>query len=515
MPLPALQNNNRKQVHLQSPEFVSYNPYTSTNNGSSWAYDKSNTTPFNLSYIVAGVNNIYPMNMDYPQWWPLQTQNSWAAWAYSSGAGIEIRGLGAMGGTFNQTATGGWVGQINTNKTIVTELTGCELRVISGAGAGYIGQVTRVQKGTNAIIYVGADTSPNALGTPTFDATTVFRVYSQSLWFFNPWTTSVWFSVYDKATNQWNTRSVTGLPTSFGTDGQLVWTPSYGTSLLTGTIGTWSTTTVFNLANAWLALNTNQYANHQIRMVTWALKWQLFPLSSTGATSVTSSVTASVAPSNGDQYAIEANDDYFYLMGSNAVALYRNSVSANAWTTLSPTVARAAAPWSGGTMDWLNELPNRTVNGQTISFDLQANWKPLNHYSTTIFRQRGRYLISWRGNNSAIMDIYDISANTWINDVLYSNRFEGIQAGSCSVDKEGYIYIMQGSSGRILSFNFATMELLPFFLNAYPQSTTVVWDKMIITQTEEDSSDLTRRVTHLYFMQHTRSEIHRALLINR
>lgn len=102
---------------------------------------------------------------------------------------------------------------------------------------------------------------------------------------------------------------------------------------------------------------------------------------------------------------------------------------------------------AGGTADWMNELPNRTVAGQTISFDLNETTKqPTLHYSTTVYRQRGRYIVSFRGNNSASVDIYDISANTWISDVLYGNRNEGIGTTSCSVDKDGRVYLMNGST---------------------------------------------------------------------
>lgn len=519
MPLPTLQNNNRDTIHLQTLEFVTYNRYASPWNGSFWVYDKSNISPFAQSYEVTGVSNIYAMNMRYPQGGFLQLPNSWAAWAFNAGSCWEARWLGAMGGTFDQTATGGGAWFINTNKTIVNDVTGCEVRVISGTGAGYIGQVTRVQMGANSILYLSADQSQNAIdGSPvanTFDATTVFRIYSESLWFFNAGTTAVGFSVFDRATSSWTTRAVTGLPTAFGTDGQLVSTPSYGSSLLTGTIGTWSTTTVFNLANASLSLLTNQYANHQIRFLTGTLKGQIRILSWTAAANVTTATATASAPANGDKYVIEACDDYFYLFGNGAVTLYRNSVSGNTWTTLTPTVARAAAMSTWGTADWLNELPNRTVLNQQVSFDLQANGQPLLHYSTTVYRQRGRYIASFRGNGSAVLDLYDLAANTWINDVLYWNRNEGISAASCSVDKDWRIYIMNTTTGSINEFDFARMIYLPFIFNAYPQSTAVTGDKMIITQVSESDTDMTKRVTHLYMMQHSRNEIHRTLLINR
>lgn len=55
----------------------------------------------------------------------------------------------------------------------------------------------------------------------------------------------------------------------------------------------------------------------------------------------------SVTPDATSTFEVTANDDYIYLLGNNAVAMYRYSISGNSWSTLAPTTARAAAPSTG------------------------------------------------------------------------------------------------------------------------------------------------------------------------
>jgi hypothetical protein len=87
-------------------------------------------------------------------------------------------------------------------------------------------------------------------------------------------------------------------------------------------------------------------------------------IASNTATVITTSTAWTTTPDATSQYAIEANEDYLYLLGNNAVTMYRYSISANTWTTMSPTTARAGAPVAGmgavaigksGESSWANE----------------------------------------------------------------------------------------------------------------------------------------------------------------
>lgn len=57
--------------------------------------------------------------------------------------------------------------------------------------------------------------------------------------------------------------------------------------------------------------------------------------------------TWTTTPDATSVFAIESNDDFLYLIGNNAVTMYRYSISANTWTVMSPTVARSAAMVAG------------------------------------------------------------------------------------------------------------------------------------------------------------------------
>jgi hypothetical protein len=209
--------NLRKLLHRKAWEFCTPAP-SNTAAGSFLDCDKSDLIPgHNTTYFVNGVSGIYNYNADQDAW--LQLPNSGAAGAFAAGACGEFLPLGMLGGAATSPVTAGTASTLTSTRTLTRDLGGCVLRVLSGTGIGYTGTVLENTLGANAIITV---TPANGVA---FDATTVFEVYSGALWFFNAGTTAVGFSVYDRATNAWTAKSVTGLPTSFGTDGQLIGTP--------------------------------------------------------------------------------------------------------------------------------------------------------------------------------------------------------------------------------------------------------------------------------------------------
>lgn len=206
----------RKMLHRKSAEYCAANPAGNTAAGSFVVSDKSNIIPFHdIAYYIGGASAIWNYNADQDAW--LQLPNSGIAGTFAAGACGEFRALSAPGGVFNQTASGaGSTTTIQTALTLTRDLAGCELHVVGGTGIGYTGTIKRNGLGANALI-----TLETASGV-AFDATTVFRLYAGSLWFFNAGTAAVGFSVYDRATNAWTARSVASLPTAWGTDAQLV-----------------------------------------------------------------------------------------------------------------------------------------------------------------------------------------------------------------------------------------------------------------------------------------------------
>lgn len=441
--------------------------------------DKLNLTPKAPAILVAGASSVWRYEGTEDGW--LQLPSSGIAGAFGAGACGELRGLGAMGGVFTQKATGGTTTTIVTNKTIVMDLTGRRIRVVAGTGVGYDGTVSKNTIGANAVVTVTPASSVS------FDATTQYQIFSGSFWFFNPGTTAVGFSVYDFATNSWTARSVTNLPTSFGTDGVMVGTPGSVSSFASGTLTSATSTTAVNSSKSWA---TNMWANYQIRIISGTGAGQIRVISSNTSTTIT--VPAwTVTPDSTSVYSIEANDDAFYLFGNAAVTLYKFSVSSNSWTVLSPTAARSGSIGAGGTANWIDSVS---------SWVLPSNESPDSLLqSGSILKQNGRYIFSFRGGASSTLDVYDLAANNWISGVTYGNQMETFSTGSSSCDVDGKIYLQKEATGRIFQFDLTEFRLLPFSTTNAAQSTTVVGNKMFSLPFVSGSD----KINFLYSLQHT------------
>lgn len=488
--------NLRRMLHRKSPEFCNPNVAGNTAAGAFIVSDKSNMIPnHDIAYYVGGVSSIWNYNADNDGW--VQLPNSGATGTFAAGACGEFRTLSAPGGVFTLTASAGSTTTITTTLTITRDLAGCEIRTVGGAGIGYIGTIKTNTLGANAIITV-----ETASGV-AFNNTTQYQIFGGSLWFFNGGTTAVGFSVYDRATNTWTARSVTGLPTAWGTDAQLVSTSGRasngGNGFVNGTATAGAASSITLEASKTFLLN--QWTNYQIRITSGTGLGQIRSIASNtaGASPVITVSTAwTTQPDSTSVYRIEGNDDYFYLLGNNAVTMYRFVVSTNTWTTLAPTAARAGAFAAGGTADWIDGVKSSEWNDGTYG----------NHYSTTVIHQNGRYLYCFRGGATSTLDLYDIAANTWISGVAYGQQMETFTTGSCSVDLDGFIYIQKDATGRILRFDVAKNILEPFTLNPVPQGAAVVGDKMFLTTFTEGGT-----VNFLYTLGNTRNELTRWVVI--
>ena len=297
----------RKMLHRKSPEFCAGNPAGNAAAGCFVVSDKQDIIPLHDSaYYVGGVSAIWKYNADNDAW--MQIPSSGVAGTFAAGACGEIRTISAPGGTFDKTATGGTTTTISTNISITRDCVGYDVLVVGGTGIGYSGKISQVRMGPNSVITVAPANSV------AFDATTVFRIYGGSLWFFNAGTTAVGFSVYDRITNTWTARSVTGLPTAWGTDGQLISTGSRasagdsGFSSGTVTSAPSSTTIVDTSKTTW---PVNGFTNFKVRIVSGTGIGQIRTIASNTANSITTSTPGTVTPDNTSQYRLEGNDDCF------------------------------------------------------------------------------------------------------------------------------------------------------------------------------------------------------------
>lgn len=479
--------NLRKLLHRKAWESCTSAPVASAA-GSFVVSDKFDINNGARAFYVANASSIWLYEGQEDAW--CQLPASGATGVFAAGACGEYRAMGAMGGTFTQTATAGTTSTITTNRTIVRSLENCRIRVVAGAGMGYEGTVIDTLLGTNAVLTV----SP-ASGA-AFNNTTQFQVYSGSLWLFVGGTSAVGYSVYDVATNAWTARAVTGLPTAWGTTGQLCSTMGAVSTFATGT-ATAATTTTLTTAKAW---SVNMWNNYQVRITSGTGKGQLRTITSNTATALTVSAAWTITPDATSQYSIEGNDDYFYLLGNNSVAMYRYSVSANAWTTLAPTVARAGAMAAGGTADWI---------------DSATDWNNENavpHYSTTLVKQNGRYIYSFRGGATSTLDVYDIPANAWVSNVIYGNQAETFTTGSSSIDYNGQIWMSKESTGRLFRFDVDKNRMLPMATNTTQVAlagTAVDGDKMFILPYNDGGTS----ITFGYVLRHSGPDLVRMMMI--
>jgi hypothetical protein len=489
--------NLRKMLHRKSAEFCAPLAAGNTIAGGFVVSDKSDMIPsHDIAYYIGGVSAIWNYNADNDGW--MQMPNSGIAGTFAAGSCGEFRAISAPGGNITNTATAGTTSSVTTGLTLTRDLAGYAFRVIAGAGAGYVGVIKGNTLGANAIITVE---TPNGVA---FGATTQFQFFGGSLWFFNAGTVAVGFAVYDRATNVWTQRSVTGLPTAWGTDAQLVSTPGLsfngGLGFVNGTATAGAASTITLEADKTFLLN--QWANFQVRIIGGTGAGQIRTVASNTAGAspvVTVSAAWTTAPDATSVYRIEGNDDHFYLLGNNAVTMYRYSISGNAWTTLAPTAARAGAAGAGMTADWIDGVQATEWNDGSYG----------NHYLTSIVHQNGRYLYCLRGAAGNVLDVYDIAANTWISGVVYGQQMETFTAGTCSIDLDGYIYIQKESTGRIYRFDVAKNVLEPFVLNPLPQGAVLAGDKMFMTTFKEGGTKL----NYLYTLPHTRAELVRWVVI--
>lgn len=485
----ALTNKLKKLLHRKVWEACTSSP-AATAAGGFVVSDKFDLINGARAFFVAGASAIYMYEGQEDGW--QQLPNSGITGTFGAGSCGHFRGLGAMGGVFTQTATAGTTTTLTSNRTITRQLTGQRVRVVAGTGIGYEGTVASNTMAANAVITV----TP-ASGV-AFDATTQYQVYSGSLWFWNAGAGTVGFSVYDIATNAWTSRSVTGIPTTWATDAQLVSTLGSAAVFASGTATAGAGSTITNIAKSWA---TNMWANYQIRITDGTGKGQIRTIASNTGTVITVASAWTVNPDVTSVYSIEGNDDAMYLLGNNAVTMYRFIVSTNTWSTLSPTAARAGAQATGGTADWIDGV---------------SEWASLetapNHYNAQVFKQNGRYIYSLRGGATSTLDIYDIAANTWISAVPYGGQQETFTAGSNSVDMDGVIYITKEATGRIFRFDIAFNRLVPFSTNTNQVAlggAAVVGNKSFILPYNDGGTE----VKFLYVQRHSSTDLVRVLII--
>jgi len=254
----------------------------------------------------------------------------------------------------------------------------------------------------------------------------------------------------------------------------------------TGTATSGTSTTLTNSAKAWA---TNQWCNSQVRITAGTGIGQIRTIATNTGTVLTVSAAWTVTPDATSVYAIESNQDHIYLVGNNAVTMYRYSRAANTWTTLAPTTARAAAPAAGASLNWVGKTGD-------ANWALEADIKD------------GRYLYSVRGGASTVIDRYDIAGGTagagaWLA-LAYPGATETFTTGS-SADWSGrYIYIRKDATNRFFKFSVRGNYMEALATNLYADGAAVLGCKIWVK--DYDGTDTLK---WLYSLRNTGTELHR------
>lgn len=427
-----------------------------------------------IAMLVASATVQYLYYADQDAWQQIATVT--LGGTFGAGACGDYTPFGPTG-----TATAGSTTSMSTNLTIPRSLAGYTIRITAGTGAGQSAVITRNTVGANAVFTFAA------LGTG-LDATSVYVIMSGRFYVFNAGTLSATsHQYYDFATNTWTARSVTGAPASWGTDGRFVILK--GVQIVTGTATAGGASTLTNGAKTW---TVNQWTNFQVRITAGTGAGQVRTIASNTGTVLTVSAAWTIVPDATSVYSIETNQDHAYLMGNNAVTLYRYTLSTNAWATLSPGAARAAAPGLAASLSM--------IESQT-----HADWT---NESAII---NGRRLYSFRGGAGAVLDYYDVAANTWTSGVVYGGSQETFTTGTMCCDLGGYIYIQKESASvaaRFFRYSPSDNELIPWSKLIYSMGAPLLGNRMFgMSYTD------TATLRYVYLLRHTGTELFRCLVI--
>ena len=475
-------NGNRKILDLKRWEFCTPSPVATA----AAAFVVSSRHYRQQQLLVNSATSAYLYHPAEDGW--TQVPSPALAGTFAAGACGTAVAVGPSG-----TATGGTNNTLLTNLSLARDLRGYSIHITGGPNAGAVLPIVSNTIGANAVITVAAQAA-------AFTASSTYRLMTPRFYVLNAitaagTTTAGVFKFYDLATNTWQSAE-TGVTDGIapaaviGTDGRLVATPSWldegFVTFATGTATAGAATTLSNTAKAW---GVNQWSNYQVRITAGTGAGQVRSIASNTAQVLTVSTAWTTNPDATSVYVIEGNDDFIYYMGSGAVTLYRYSISAGTWTTLSPTAARGAAPGTGMSGHW--------VWGATA-----ADWK----LEADI--KNGRFIYSLRAGAGALIDRYDIALNTWAA-FNYAPAVETFTTGTKYVYIGDYIYVQKDATGRWFRFNVVTGEQDGWGTMTYTQGAAVLGDTAFDVTYHDGAVD----VTYVYMILNTSAVMLRQMVI--
>lgn len=477
----ATTNGNRKILDLKRWEFCTPSPNATA--AATFIVSSRHYRQQQLHVISNTVANLYN-----PQ------EDGWIAVPSPALAGTFGAGACGVAGSFSTgttvaasslTATAGTTTTITTNQTLARDLRGYSVYFVGGTNAGKTKTIASNTIGTNAVITF------DSAEAVAFDATSQYRLKTPVFYVLGAGTLAAGsFRKYDFATNTWTTLAITGLAATIGTDGRMISTPAWidngFKSFATGTATAGGASTLTNSAKAWA---TNQWTNYQIRISGGTGAGQIRTVASNTGTVITVSAAWTTQPDATSTYSIEGNDDFIYFIGNNAVTLYRYSISGNAWSTLTPGVARGGAPGAGMGGTWIHSVSAADWNNENLILN-------------------GRYIYSFRGAAGALLDRYDIAGNTWAA-ITYSPAVETFTTGTKYAYCKDRLYIQKEATGRWFAYDLAENAMQPFGTTTYTQGAAVLGD----TAFDVTYKDGATEIDYVYFLLNTSTVLLRQMVI--
>jgi hypothetical protein len=473
-------NGNRKILDLKRWEMVA--PLQAAT--SAGAFIASSRHYRQQQLYVASNTSAWLYNPSEDGWTPLASP----ALAGTFGAGAcGVAGavsIGSSTGAAQLTATGGTTTTIQTNQNLQRDLRGYSVHITGGPNAGATLAIVSNTLGASATITVAAQAT-------AFSASTTYRLITPVWYVLGAGTTAAGsFRKYDFATNTWTTLAQAGLPATISTDSKLVSTPSWigenFLQFLTGTASAGAAATLTHTGKSW---TTNQWTNYQIRIVSGTGAGQIRNIASNTGSVITVSANWTTNPDATSTYSIEGNDDFIYLMGNNAVTLYRYSITSNTWSTLTPTVARGGAPGAGMSGNWARASTDAAWTNESAIIN-------------------GRRIYSFRGAAGAVADYYDIPSNSWTNDIPYAPKVETFTTGTKWVYNGDYLYAQKDVTGRWFRFNLVTSEMDGLTFMPMVQGAALVGD----TAYDVTYTDGTTKIVYLCMAGNT-TNLHARMMV--
>ena len=327
-------------------------------------------------------------------------------------------------------------------------------------------------------------------GTLTAGSTTVATNLAANGWTVDKWK-GYWLNIIDGTGEGQcgkilsNTTTAITLVTAFGVamDATSVYEIRDTGGFAFGTATAGAASTLTNSGKAW---TTNQWTNYQVRIVSGTGIGQIRLIASNTATVLTTGSAWTTNPDTTSVYEIEGDENSIYLIGNAAVTMYKYSISATTWATVSPGGARGGAPAAGATFNWIPDTANLDWSTENAILD-------------------GRYIYSFRGGAVATLDRYDIAGNTWAA-ITYIGT-ETFTTGSGAAASGRYIYIRKDATNRYFKFSVTGNYLEPVATNFFPDGAALIGDRVWVKNFDPDG-----QIKWLYGMMNTGTVLHRIML---